>query len=461
MTARWEVLHSDCLAAMKAMDAASVDAVICDPPYGIGFMGRKWDVFSSEAVAAGRERKRRKATTRASDQYATRVGEGKSGATPIEYDESTSGNARYQAWCVEWATEALRVVKPGGVLVTFGGTRTVHRLACGLEDAGWIIRDTLMWLFGSGFPKSRALLKPAYEPIILARKPGPLRELGIDACRVMNGERPQRVGVNNERRFSGDFKQGSYADGTTTAGRWPSNVVMSHIPPGPNGEPGCVERGTRRVKVHWSQPTQSTASDGWFGTWGKGEEKPIGYADPDGYEEVTEWDCQPECPVRLLDEQSGNLHARGNITLTKRRVKTPGWGNIGAGPDGPIDPGDTGGASRFYKTFPGDDGEAVRFRYEAKASRAERRQGMPPEMEATHPTVKPTALCAWLCRLVCPPGGTILDPFCGSGSVGVAAIREGFRFIGIEREAEYVAQARARLADATGESLPLFRGLAD
>lgn len=270
---------------------------------------------------------------------------------------------------------------------------------------------------------------------------------------------------------------------TRPQGRWPSNLVLSHVSPDENGKGGCQRVGAKRVRGHSGYPHGPGGSSSQFsqkGTPTNRTEAWEGYADPDGFEEVEEWRCQPECPIRLLDKQSGNTGGRWGKA-------SPGASN---GYHGGIDRaksnqeqriGDTrGGASRFYPCFPGEPDVGPGFLYCAKSSRSERnkglqeehnlfvqRDGMPEKFLATmgdgvgqrhhnpdepnawsqnhHPTVKPLSLCDWLTRLCCPPGGTILDPFMGSGSIGCSAVRQGFNFIGIDQEPEYVEISRRRI----------------
>ena len=345
---------------MRKLPEASVDAIVTDPPYGLGFMGKKWDDLPPG---------------------------------------------------LEFAEQALRVLKPGGHLLAFGGTRTYHRLACAIEDAGFEIRDCLAWLYGSGFPKSHNLkdewqgwgtaLKPAHEPIVLARKPltgtvaGNVLEHGTGALNI-DGCRIGTEGATT-RTHQADYGKSGWRTGhgieSIDAGRWPANVILD-----------------------------------------------------------------PEAGA-MLDEQSGNL--RPATSRTKREK--------------------IGGTDRFLErtgdlqrdeVYP-DSGGASRFFYCAKASKRERNAGLEgfeerarrtyeggPIVSAdhpdtspggrqtaanVHPTVKPIALMRWLVRLVTPPNGTVLDPFLGSGTTGIAAKLEGFDFIGIEREAEYLAIAQARI----------------
>jgi DNA modification methylase len=338
----WRVDQGDCLDVMAAMPAASVDAIVTDPPYGLGFMGKAWD-----ALPPG----------------------------------------------VEWAEACLRVLKPGGYMVAFGGTRTYHRLACAVEDGGFEIRDQLQWLYGSGFPKGKACLKPAHEPIVLARKPAArMTALNVDGCRIEALEPVQTAAANRVDFRPGQACDDGYVAGTgreyREGGRWPANVVLD------------------------------------------------------------------EEAAAVLDAQTGDVGANGGQGSFEQhawmRKSTPQ--NI---------PRDKGGASRFY--------------YVAKASTRERNAGLDafearpagigderpagsswerraPEKNPNHPrrnthaTVKPVNLMRWLTRLITPEGGTILDPMCGSGTTGIAARLEGFSFIGIEREPEYVQIARARIA---------------
>ena len=390
------ILHGDCRDVLRTLPDASVDSVVTDPPYELGFMGKKWD------------------------------------RTGVANDVRV------------WA-ECLRVLKPGGHLLSFGGTRTWHRMACAVEDAGFEMRDTIAWLYGSGFPKSldvgKAIdkaagaerevvgdspfaarkpngsagvasvglsaspgatitapatpdaakwdgwgtaLKPAHEPIVVARKPFPgtvaanvvahgTGALNIDACRIgtsdtitNHGRRPTTNGW--DPRMSGGQEAGQ-APGQAL-GRWPANVVLD------------------------------------------------------------------DATAAILDEQSGHTVSTAAAGVNRRGRSGGIMGEVGAPRDGrPEGHADSGGASRFF--------------YCAKAPTKER----PRHDDGTaHPTVKPLTLMRWLVRLVTPPGGTILDPFTGSGTTLEAALLEGFHAIGIELEAEYIEIARRRIAS----DAPLF-----
>jgi site-specific DNA-methyltransferase (adenine-specific) len=451
------VLEGDCLEVLKRVPDNSVDAVVTDPPYdltsggGKGFMGKAWD------------------------------------GTGIAF--------RVELWA-----EVLRVLKPGGHVLAFGGTRTSHRMACAIEDAGFEIRDSIHWNYATGFPKSldvsKALdkaagaereviatriehditrpkgggnerlmvsagerearvieitapateaaqewegwgtaLKPSHEPIVLARKP--LSEssvaanvqkwgtgaLNIGACRIDYRSAADQQGAKPGGKAtakSGALAGGTQHDGArseftadNTKGRWPANSLFSH-------SPECAEA------------------------------------------------CAPGCPVAELDAQSGNRKsgkmgpqhtdrgkAAGRLGAFKGRVPAETYG-------------DEGGASRFFQCFPG---EVPAFFYVAKPTRKERDAGCetlplqtrnrvnpgglendpkfaPVQAKNVHPTVKPVALMRYLCKLITPPGGVVLDMFAGSGSTGVGAVQEGFRFLGIEKEPDYRLIACARIEGA-------------
>jgi site-specific DNA-methyltransferase (adenine-specific) len=355
-----EVILGDCLEVMPSLAAESFDAVITDPPYGLGFMGKHWD----------------------------------HGVPGVDF----------------W-TEARRVAKPGAYLLAFGGTRTFHRLTCAIEDAGFEIQDCLSWLYGSGFPKHKSKLKPAWEPIVMARKPAPKATLlNIDACRIETNDDLNGGAYRGEGHARADGwgmqRTGGAGEYRAPEGRWPANVVLD------------------------------------------------------------------EESAALLDEQSGQ---RGGC------APASGPTHEGYNKSGSM-AGHRSGMGERAPQFYGDSGGASRFFYTAKASRSERDFGLegrertfaptmgdgigarPHNANAAgalvrnaHPTVKPVELMRWCCRLVAPPGGLILDPFCGSGTTGVAATLEAFRFLGIEQEAEYATIARKRITETPPS---LFGGVA-
>ena len=418
-TDKYKLHHGDCREVMAQIAEASVDAVVTDPPYGLSFMGKDWD-------------------------------------------HGIPGEAFWR--------EALRVAKPGAHLLAFGGTRTYHRLTCAIEDAGWEIRDCIMWVYSSGFPKSHDVskaidkaagaeqevvgskrltgnacvpakdkggtygvgvgvvppqdvpitapatdaakrwqgwgtaLKPAYESIIMARKPlsstvaANVQEYGtgainINGCRVPTSEltpRNNRIGTNGWKNSSGGYIEPS------PLGRWPANVIHD----------GSVD-------VLEVFPVTSKSSS-------------------------------------KADHSESQSIPRVNFVQGSRLRKRSG------GYDEP-----SGSAARFFycakvTTHDRDEGcEASALQTRIFNGQSDHAAGLAPgSVEAkfstrahnNHPTVKPTDLMRYLCRLVTPPNGVVLDPFMGSGSTGKAAILEGYEFIGIEQSLEYIEIARQRIA---------------
>lgn len=395
----WRVLTGDSLEVLGQIGAGSIDAVVTDPPYGIGFMGCDWDRPGVKA--------RRNGTPQSGG--AMEAG---------RYDLSTTANRAFQGWCEAWAAECLRVLKPGGHLLAFGGTRTYHRLTAGIEDAGFEIRDCLTWLYGSGFPKSsRVSRDPRFCQCDGARddsdwstQPAPRTGSG--------SESPERHTPRTNGSASPFPK--CRACGKPDPKGWGTALKPAH-------EPIVVARKPLAGTVAANVQAHGTGALNIAGCR-------IGDA-------AGRWPANvvldPEA-AELLDEQAGTLTSgSGELRRGADKFRTA-YGEF-KGTDEPADVlyGDSGGASRFF--------------YCAKTSSAERGQGN------THPTVKPVALMRWLVRLVLPPGGTVLDPFTGSGTTGIAALREDFSFVGVEREPAYVAIARQRILDDS----PLFNGLAE
>lgn len=386
------MIHTgDCVKVMAGMDAASVDAIVTDPPYGLGFMGKEWDTAGRLASVPP------SAALRIANGFDVgRLGNypGGKGPAAVAFD----GRA-FQQWSQRWATEAFRVARPGAYLLAFGGTRTYHRMTCAIEDAGWIIRDCLVWAYASGFPKSKALLKPAWEPIVMARKPGPLRELAIDACRIGPAFTDAEI-ARSGRQTASAFSSGGVdwkRDGTEASGRWPANVILTD-PIFDGDTPGVVGGGTA------SNGGMPTDERGIVGIWHEGNGVPAGpqYGDTGTYSRFflvpksARSEREPVLPsglaARVVAITEG--HGRGPVNTSK------------------------GGGSGIRENRP---------------------------RENVHPTVKPLDLMRHLVRLVTPTGGVVLDPFLGSGTTAIAAEMEGFGWLGIEREAEYVAIAEARL----------------
>jgi site-specific DNA-methyltransferase (adenine-specific) len=392
------VLAGDCRLLMGGMDEASIDSIVTDPPYELtsarpggrspatqgkvmkGFMGMQWD------------------------------------GSGVAFDTAM------------WA-EALRVLKPGAWLVAFGGARTYHRMACAIEDAGFEIRDQIMWIYGSGFPKGGnrdgkgTCLKPAHEPIVLARKPliGSVARneaafgtgaLNIDACRIHADDaqggaytvKRLKPGATLEKT-GGNWRPedgGALYHGEMKAGRWPANIVhdgSDEVLTGfPQTSSGLMKAGTRRA-------AQDHPGSVCYGTFGGDLASSDTYAD------------------------SGSAARFFYCAKASKADRDEGLDQF---------------ESQAFVAFQTQNG--------ASGAASSLSEGRETEYRNTHPTVKPTALMRWLVRLVTPVGGTVLDPFTGSGSTGKAAALEGLGFIGCELTAEYLPIARARIAAAQAES---------
>lgn len=378
------VIHGDSAVVIRGLPDDSVDAVVTDPPYALVSIVKR---FGKPGATSAK-------SNGASGVYAR----ASAGFMGQQWDTGAV------AFSPEFWAEVLRVLKPGGHVLAFSATRTYHRLACAIEDAGFEIRDMVAWLYGQGFPKSHNLctcnphqesgridqwgwrlcaacgrpwelgtaLKPGHEPICMARKPliGGVEEtvaayglgaVNIEGCRVVWPDGIPLATVPNQDAVTVDRSEPSQL------GRWPANVVhdsstevISAFPAAP-GQQGRVSGG---------EPT----SNGFSGA--------VKY--------------------------SGMLGRKASAPPRQ------------------------------------DSGSAARFFYTAKASREDR-------MGSKHPTVKPVALMRWLCRMVTPPGGIVLDPFAGSGTTGAAALREGFGAILIEREEPFVADILRRLDRVGGD----------
>lgn len=403
------ILLGDCLVRLKELPDNSVDSVVTDPPYGWRFMGKAWDGADIERMT--KERMSQQQTlgkdgkVRASPRCAPSESAGK-------YDNSLSANQSFQFFTEGWAKEALRVLKPGGHMLVFCGPRTYHRMASGVEDAGFEIRDQLQWLFGSGFPKSHNLgggmgtaLKPANEPIVLARKP--LSEstiaknvlrwgvggLNIDASRIAASDTKEYQA--NATRVDGKIRDGFLASPMNATahsqGRWPSNLLLDETA----AELLDAQSGPCKTGVITKPPT-------------KDAEKIIKGK-------------KPMITASHVDVASGasRFFYCAKASKSERNAGLEGM------------------AEKFTKTMNGGIGG---------------REHNPDEPTAYnknhHPTVKPIKLMEYLIKLITPPGGTVLDPFMGSGSTGVAAFKNGFKFIGCEMSTEYVEIAEKRIANA-------------
>lgn len=323
------------------------------------------------------------------------------------------------------------------------------------EDAGSkITRDEAATPEAAQWSGWGTALKPAHEPIVLARKPldGTVAScvlahgtggLNIEACRVAGAARPVMVRTDTvvaARAMAGESTGATPSGEMTTAGRWPPNLLLSHLP-------SCERAGTRKVKgssctlSDVGKGREGNHTNGIYGA--KASKVTTAYVEEDGTETVPAWHCAAGCPVAELDRQSGETTS-GFMAAGTQRAGIGYQGGLGCIVRHDTH-ADSGGASRFFPTFEWDPELDVPFFYCAKAAKRERNAGLG-DARNTHPTVKPIKLMRWLCKLVTPPGGLIVDPFLGSGTTGCAAIDAGFAFIGIEREAEYLEIAARRIS---------------
>lgn len=350
-----EIIHGNCIEVLKRLDENSIDAIITDPPYELGFMGKSWD---------------------------------KSGI----------------AFNTEVWSECLRVLKPGGHMLAFGGSRTFHRIAVAIEDAGFELRDTLMWVYGSGFPKSHDVSKG------IDKKKGKERKV----IRKNPNDREKRNNLMSDYGLHGGVGKGYItAPATPEAQMWEGwgtalkpafePIILARKPISEkNIAENVLKWGTGGINI--DDCRVETSGTEQQGRW------PANFIH-DGSEEV----------LRLFPKTKPSV--RNKLSDNRQNMNKSMFIDGRRGPENSYD----------------DSGSAARFFYCAKASRKERGEGN------NHPTVKSLALMQYLVRLVTPPDGIVLDPFAGSGSTLIAAIREGFKYIGIELNEEYIEIAEKRL----------------
>jgi site-specific DNA-methyltransferase (adenine-specific) len=477
MSKNVKLMLGDNISSLKKLPDNSIDSVVSDPPYGLSFMGKKWD---------------------------------------------------YDVPSVEFWREVYRVLKPGGHILSFGGTRTYHRMVVNIEDAGFEIRDQIMWLYGSGFPKSHNIgkavdklqgnerevvgyipqfpdgtrgatyrgqantnnvtggftskdtttnglkpvykknndwegwgtaLKPANEPICVARKPLSEKSvalnvlkwgtggINIDGCRV--GSDKVKVAGHPYESFNRETKDHEGQERNMlnnkdefNEGRFPANIILEclcdEVIKGEKGE-------VKRIKSDGGNTENRRFGNG----------KGLGPCETNAYNDKGDIHTNPMCPCYMLDEQSG---------VSKSNCKS---GVVEGKEANVFNDGDkkTSGHKKLMMVGDyNDKGGASRFFYQAKVSKAERNMGLDGfddkekignlsdvvsdsklKVKNNHPTVKPVNLMAYLCRLVTPPNGICLDPFMGSGATGIAAQLEGFRFVGMELDEDYFKIAEARI----------------
>jgi site-specific DNA-methyltransferase (adenine-specific) len=401
-----KLINADCIEAMKAMPDNSVDSIVTDPPYELGFMGKSWD------------------------------------ASGIAFN-------------VEVWQEALRVIKPGGHLIAFSGSRTYHRMAVAIEDAGFQIRDQIMWVYGSGFPKSHNISKGidkaagAEREVVGQKIRGDVQEAKLKGSTYSVAD----ANKNNNAIFGYGVEDITVAS-TLEAKQWDGWGTALK----PAHEPMVLAR----------KPLEGTVANNVL-TFG------VGGLNIDGSRVVSDdWD-EKTVLGKYRGTNEGNDSVTNNFGVKEIKSTNTESTLIGRFPANFIHDG----SNEVNELL----GEPARFFYCAKASKRDRNEGLDgfenkrpayeshrPNYENTkgietpfagtgrggkdfknfHPTVKPTTLMQYLIRLVTPPNGIVLDPFMGSGSTGKACAYEGFDFIGIDQSAEYVEIAQARI-DFCGE----------
>lgn len=355
-----KLINADCIEAMKAMPDNSVDSIVTDPPYELGFMGKSWD------------------------------------ASGIAFN-------------VDVWREALRVIKPGGHLIAFSGSRTYHRMAVAIEDAGFEIRDQIMWVYGSGFPKSHNISKAI--------------DKAAGAEREVIGEK-----ITGRALGGSNWKDGD-AGGMETV-----SITAPATPAAQQWDGwGTALKPAHEPMVLARKPLEGTVANNVL-TYGVGglniDGTRVGYTDEAHYQSVK------KAVENLRESQEGTSFMASSGK--GREANTTGRWPANFIHDG---------SDEVNELL----GEPARFFYCAKASKKDRNEGT----TNNHPTVKPTTLMQYLVRLVTPPGGIVLDPFMGSGSTGKACAYEGFDFIGIDQSAEYVAIAQARIDFALADKSEL------
>jgi len=409
------LMLGDCRDRLKELPDNSIDSIVTDPPYELGFMGKSWD------------------------------------ASGVAYDVTV------------WQ-ECLRVLKPGGHLLSFGGSRTYHRMACAIEDAGFQIRDQIMWVYGSGFPKSlnisKAIDKAAgFVGEVIGNGSSWNRPDSAEGDRARMNTSPGEYDI---KELSAEAKEW---DGWGTALK-PAHepIVLARKPLDGTVANNVLTHGVGGINIDGSRVNYNGEKpSGWFD---EKERTNAGFKLTAGSSSaITSVPSTGRFPANFIHDGSDEvLQLFPNTSPSKAAARG------GTNPN-PMDWGNNRSDGDIVKGHDDNGGSAARFFYCAKASKKDRNEGLDgfplvkggsmngaetrpdrptnhPIRANHHPTVKPTDLMRYLCRLVTPPNGTVLDPFTGSGSTGKAAVLEGFNFIGVEQSAEYIEIAKARIGAA-------------
>jgi len=448
-----KIYQGDCIEVMKTLPDNSIDSIVTDPPYGLGFMGKEWDKLWGKNTLGVKPSGSQ--SPRFVDNWTNykclKCGHWINSGTPCHckhpiLEKRKPKNNQFklmQQFHNQWATECLRILKPGGFLLSFGGTRTYHRMACGIEDAGFEIRDQMAYLYGSGFPKSLNVGKSidqlqGNERESIGKYQSPE---GTCADTLRTNPNPMSWGEKDRVGLKELTKGNSQYEGWGTAlkpaqecicvARKPlseKNVALNVLKHGTAGLniDACrigTDDNLQREAMGIESIQRKNAEQGY---------SPKNYLE--GSNKIISGGTQGRFPAnvildeeagRLIDEQSGNV---GGDSRTSKPTYNKGfWGNA-----------DSKESNSLYN----DKGGASRFFYCAKSSKSERNLG---GIKNIHPTVKSLKLMQYLVRLVTPPKGIVLDPFIGSGTTAMACKKEGFNYIGIEQDADYCKIAEARI----------------
>jgi len=465
-----KLLLGDCIEKMKELPENSVDTIITDPPYGLNFMGKDWDKFGKDKNPAG-------GNTGKDTPYA------RNRVAPAFYHYGTEEKMALQKFFYTWCKEALRVLKPGGTMLCFGGSRTFHRVACGIEDSGFILKDCIMWLYGSGFPKATDISKQL-DKGVERKVVGSYKATGTARNKTHIGAKTHAaIGEYEVQTDKIDITEPSTPEAKLWNG-WKSHglkpayepILVAMKPNEGSYAQNALEYGVSGLNIDGGRI--KTAPDDVFGGGGlnsKGDgfigksktpyEKGMGFRNDNKQGRFPANIILDEEAGKMLDEQSGITKANYRKPPTLEKGGTGSSYVFKGKKDSPQDYADKGGASRFF--------------YCAKASKSERNMGCeglevkesktmserkpdfsgdsnnttgqnPSLSRNNHPTVKPIKLMEYLCILTkTPTGGVVLDCFMGSGSTGVACVNTDREFIGIEKEPEYMEIAKKRIEYAT------------
>lgn len=429
-----ELILSECQEAMSKMPDGTFDSIVCDPPYGIAFMGSKWDNYGQRCGDATVDERRRIAE----DYAEAHAGAPRYGNSRCDTRNSRREMLNFQAAMTPIFAEALRVAKPGAFMCCFGSPRTYHRLACAIEDAGWSVKECCMYIHGQGFPKGVNISKAIDK------------RLGAERTEVVGTRHRNVKPFDDSNGWNDNSTTGDYqytAPASAEAKEWDGwnsalkpayePIVIAQKPVEKTIIDNVLKYGTGAFNVDACRiPTEDNLNGGAYAK-SHDEKRTDGYRFQAGgggeFKQPT-----GRYPANLVHDGSPEV-----LALFPNTGKSQGGGGVKRVGTHVYDGGYKG---KEYDTVGFmDSGSAARFFYCAKPSRKERGDGN------THPTVKSIALMRWLVRLVTRRGGLVLDPFMGSGTTGIAALQEGMRFIGIEREEKYMEIAKRRIADAEAE----------